>query len=149
MKKSTVALILVILAVGAYIAYDAQWGRSFFLGLFSEDKKILRNTSLSFMEDIKYKDFKKAASYHSPEDQKKVNIPKLIERIFKVKPEFLDIMEYKILETSLDSSKKRGRVKIKAKIHMLNSDKTKHPEMILYFHNKSGKWYMELESSLK
>ena len=149
MKKSTIALILVILALGGYFAYDAQWGRSFFLGLFSEDQKILRETSLSFMEDIKFKDFQKAATYHSPQDQKKVNIPKLIERMFKVKPELLDVMNYQILDTSLDSSKKRGRVKVKAKVNLLNSDKIRQPEMILYFHNKDGRWYMELESSLK
>ena len=149
MKKSTVAFILVIMAIGGYFAYDAQWGRSFFLGLFSEDQKTLREMALSFLEDIKFKDFEKAATYHNLEDQKKVNIPHLIERIFKIKPEFLDIMDYEILDTSLDSSKKRGRVKVKAKIHMLNSDKIKQPELILYFHNKDGKWYMELESSLK
>lgn len=149
MKKSTVAIILVILALGGYFAFDAKLGRSFFLGLFSEDKKILREMSLSFMEDIKFKDFVKAATYHTPEDQKKVNIPRLIERIFRVKPELLDIMDYQILDTSLDSSKKRGRVKIEAKIHMLNSKKIRQAEMILYYHHKNGKWYMELESSLR
>jgi len=149
MKKSTVAFILVILVLGAYFGYNSKWGRAFFLSLLSEDHKTLNEQTLSFMEDIKFKDFKKAASYHSPEDQKKANIPRLIEKLFKVKPELLDIMEYQILDVSLDSSKKRGRVKVKAKIHMLNSDKTKHPEMILYFHHKSGKWFMELESSLR
>ncbi|MFC1859287.1 hypothetical protein ACFL9U_14855 [Thermodesulfobacteriota bacterium] len=149
MKKSTVAFILVILALGAYFAYDSQWGKSLMLGVFSKDRDTLNQMSLSFMEDIKFKDFKKAATYHHPEDQKKQNIPKLIERLFKIKPEFLDIMEYNILETSLDSSRKRGRVKLKAKVNVLNSNKIKNPELILYFHNKNGKWYMELESSLK
>ncbi len=149
MKKSTIAFFLVILALGGYFVYDAQWGRSFFLGLFSEDQKIFSKLALSFMEDIKFKDFEKAATYHSPEDQGQVNIPQLIERLFRVKPEFLDIMEYQVLDTSMDSSKKRGRVKIKAKIHMLNSDKIQQPEMIFYFHHKNGKWFMELESSLK
>lgn len=149
MKKSTIAFFLVILALGGYFVYDAQWGRSFFLGLFSEDQKIFSKLALSFMEDIKFKDFEKAATYHSPEDQEKVNIPQLIERLFRVKPELLDIMEYQVLDTSMDSSKKRGRVKIKAKVHMLNSDKIEQPEMILYFHHKNGKWFMELESSLR
>ena len=149
MKKSTVAFIILILILGGYFAYDAQWGRSFFLGLFSEDKKIINDHALSFMEDIKFKDFEKAATYHSPNDQKKVNIPQLIEKLFKIKPELLDIMDYKILETSLDSSKKRGRVKINTKVHTLNSGEIKRPEMILYFHNKTGKWFMELESSLR
>ncbi|MCP4107133.1 MAG: hypothetical protein GY749_16595 [Desulfobacteraceae bacterium] len=149
MKKSTVAFILILLLAGGYFAYDSQWGRSFILGLFSEDKKILADMALSFLEDIKFKDFKKAASYHHPEDQKKADIPKLIERLFKIKPELMDIMEYNILETSLDSSKTRARIKVKAKVHILNSDKIKDPEMMLFFHKKEEKWYMELESSLK
>ncbi len=149
MKKSSLAFILVILVLGAYFAYDAQWGESLFLGLFSEDLKIVNNASLSFMEDIKFKDFDKAASYHSPEDRKKVNIPRLIERLFHIKPELIDIMHYEILESSLDSSKKRARVKIKAKVRILNSEKIKNPELILYFHKKGEEWYMELESSLR
>lgn len=149
MKKSTVAFVIVILALAAYFAFDAKWGRSVLIGLFSEDLKIIEKMSLSFLEDIKFKDFENAASYHHPDDREKTNIPRLIERLFKVKPELLDIMEYEILETSLDSTKKRGRVKLKAKVNLLNSDKIKTPEMILYYHKKDEKWYMELESSLK
>lgn len=149
MKKSTIAFIIVILTLTGYFAYDAQWGRTLLIGLFSEDRKILEQMSLSFLEDIKYKDFKSAATYHHPENQKQANIPKLIERLFKVKPELLDIMEYEILETTLDSSKKRGRVKLKAKVNLLNTNKIKNPEMILYYHKKDEKWYMELESSLR
>jgi hypothetical protein len=42
-----------------------------------------------------------------------------------------------------------SKFQIKAKIHMLNSDKIEQPEMIFYFYHKNGKWFMELESSLK
>jgi hypothetical protein len=149
MKKSSVAFILILLVLGGYIAYDAQKGRSFFMKLFSKDRGLISDKVLSFMEDIKFKDFEKAATYHSPEDRKKVDIPNLLERLFKVKPEFLDIMEYNVLDTSLDSTGKRGRVKLKAKINLLNSDEIKTPEVIFYFHKKTGKWYMELESSLR
>lgn len=149
MKKSTVALILVILCLGGYFALDSKMTRNLFFGLFSEDLKIVRETSLSFMEDIKFKDFVKAATYHSPKDQESVDIPKLIERIFKVKPEFLDIIDYEILDTSIDSSGNRARVKLQSRIHLLNSDKIETPELILYYHKKSGRWYMELESSLR
>jgi len=149
MKKSTVAFIIVVLALAGYFAFDAKWGRSLLTGLFSEDRKIIEDMSLSFLEDIKFKDFDNAATYHSPEDQKNADIPKLIQRLFKVKPEALDIMEYEILETTLDSTKKRGRVKLKAKVGLLNTDKIENPEMILYYHKKNEKWFMELESSLK
>ena len=149
MKKSTIAFILVVLLLGAYFTFDAKWGRFLFHGLFSEDLKNVGEASLSFMEDIKFKDFKNAASYHHPDDQEKVDIPKLIEKKFQVKPELIDIMYYDILETSIDSSGKRARVKIKAKASILNTGKIKKPEFMLYFKKRDGKWYMELESSLK
>ncbi len=147
MKKSTAALVFVILILAVYFALDTEQGSSI-LSIFSKDLKIVDKMANSFLEDIRFKDFDTAASYHHPEDQKKVNIPRLIENLFKIKPELLDIMEYRLLETSLDSEGKRARVKFRAKVHLLNTDKFKNPEAILYFHNKEGKWYMELESSL-
>ena len=149
MKKSTVAFVLVALAVGGYILYDSQWGRSVLMGIFSEDLARIEEISLAFMEDIEFKDFNKAASYHSPEDQEKVDIPKLMERLFKIKPEFLDVMEYTILDSTLDSTGTRGRVKMKAKVNVLNSGKIKNPEFILYYKKKGEAWFMELESSLR
>jgi hypothetical protein len=149
MSKSTVALILVILGVGAYIFYDSQWGRSIYLGLFSEDLQLIEAISMSFMEDVQFKDFDKAVSYHSPEDREKIDIPRLMRKLFMIKPELIDVMDYSVLESSLDSTGTRGRVKVKAKVNVLNSDKIKHPEVILYFHKKGDQWYMELESSLR
>lgn len=149
MKKSSFAFLLVLLLLGGYFFYDASIWKNFISGFFSKDLKSLREMSLSFMEDIKFKDFESAAKYHSPLNQKKINIPRLIERLFKVKPEFLDIMDYQIIEASLDSKGKRARVKVQSKIHLLNTDKIKNPEVIFYFHNKHGTWYMELESSLR
>ena len=148
MKKSTVALVLICLLVGGYFAFEAEWGRSLLLRFFSPDRDTVNQMALAFMEDIRFKDFDKAATYHSPEDQTKVDIPKLIERLFQIKPETLDIMEYEILDTTLDSSGQRARVKLKTKVHILNKDEIRNPELILYFHNKDGNWYMELESSL-
>ncbi len=150
MKRSSLLFIVIILGLTAWFAHDGQWGRSLFPNLFSGELADLGERSLSFMEDIRFKDFQKAASYHHPEDREKVDIPKLIERLFKIKPEFLDIMDYQVLTSSLDSSKTRARVKLKAKVNLLNSDKIREPEFILYYHKRSdGNWYMELESSLR
>ncbi len=149
MSKSTVALILVILGVGAYILYDSQWGRSIYLSLFSKDLHLIEEISLQFMEDVQFKDFDKAASYHSPEDREKIDIPRLMRKLFMIKPELIDVMDYSILDSSLDSTGTRGRVKVKAKVNILNSNKIKHPEVILYFHKKGDQWYMEMESSLQ
>ena len=111
-----------MLALGAYFALDARKKRLFNLfNFYPGTAKIIEETTMSFMEDIQFKDFDKAATYHDPEDQKKHDIPKLIERLFKIKPELLDIMEYKIMESTLDSSGNRGRVKVQTKVHRLNT----------------------------
>lgn len=149
MKKSTIAFIVVILALGAYFVIDAQKEGLSLLQFFSEDRKTLESLAMSFMEDIQFKDFDKAASYHHPDDRAKQDIPLLIERIFQIKPEMLDIMNFSILDTQMDSSQKRGRVKVKTKVHRLNTDDFRDVELMLYFHNQDGKWYMELESSLR
>lgn len=149
MKRSSLLFLMIILGLLAWFAHDGRWGRSLFSDLFSGELADLEKRSLAFMEDIRFKDFEKAASYHHPEDREKADIPKLIERLFKIKPELLDLMDYQVLSSSLDSSKSRARVKLKAKVNLLNSDKIREPEFILYYHkNKGGNWYMELASSL-
>ena len=111
--------------------------------------KEMETKSRSFLEDLQFKDFEKAASYHSREDRKKVNIPQLIERMFAVKPEFLDIMSYEIVKIQFDNSGKRCRVKTKTKVKILNTNEIKEPEIILYwFKDPAEGWIMELESSL-
>lgn len=149
-KTSTIILVLILLGLGAFFYFGSRGNpgapeSSIFA---SKDEKVIREKSLSFMEDLKYKDFQKAATYHSPEDQKNVDIPKLIERMFLVKPEQLDVMEYRILDADFDSSGQRARVKVKAKIHVLNTSEIRNPEIILYYHKKADQWYMELQSSL-
>jgi len=148
MKKNTLVLFLTIIAISFFLFRGSDFSSLNMFSFLSKDVRTIQKFAISFFEDLKFKDFDSAAKYHSLKDQKKVNIPKLIERLFKVKPEFLDIMEYNILETSLDSSKKRARVKMKTKVNVLNSGKIRNPEVILYYHKKNGKWYMELESSL-
>lgn len=148
MNKTKVALAAILLILGIYIYYDSRSQHTSFPGISSEDERIVNQKSMSFLEDLKYKDFAKASTYHSPEDQKKANIPRLIQRLFLVKPELLDIMEYRILDTDFDSSGNRARVKIRSKVHVLNTNEIRNPEAILYYHKKDGNWYMELESSL-
>ena len=150
MKRSSLLFLLVVLGLAAWFAGDAQWGRPLFKNLFSGELSSLDESSLSFMEDLRFKDFEKAASYHHPDDREKVDIPKLIERLFRIKPEFLDIMDYQVLDSALDSSGTRARIKMKAKVHVLNRDDIREPEFLLYYHrDDAGNWYMELESSLR
>lgn len=115
------------------------------------DRAEIRNMVYSFWEDIQFKDFKKAASYHRPEARDSVDIPYLLQRLFLQKPELLDIMDYEIVFAKVDSSKVRARVKSRVKVKELTREEIKEREVMLYFHRDTvdSPWYMELESSLR
>lgn len=151
MKK--ILILFVFLAACAFaalvISNRASGGAGIGTGS-AADRGQLSQMSLKFMEDLRFKDFQHAASYHSVEDRKKVNIPQLIEQWFAVKPETLDIMRYEIQKVDIDSTGKRGRVKVKTVIKILNANEIKEPEMMLYFFKDPAEgWIMELESSLR
>ncbi len=74
MKKTTVCLIVIVLLLSGYFLYDAKMSSDLFSQFLSGDRQTVEQISLSFMEDITFKDFQKASSYHHPDDQKKVNI---------------------------------------------------------------------------
>lgn len=143
--KSTVFFVLLLGAGAAYFWVTDESGIN---QVFNPDIKVVEKKVLDFMEDIQFKDFTKAATYHSPDDQKKVDIPKLLESKFHIKPEQMDLKEFNILKTSIDSTGNRARAKVKSKIHVLSTDKIRNVEMMLYFHKNDGQWFMELESSL-
>ncbi|MFP5503326.1 MAG: hypothetical protein ACLGIN_12630, partial [Candidatus Sericytochromatia bacterium] len=106
--------------------------------------------SQKFFEDIQFKDFKAAAQYSSPEDKETADIPKLIERLFQVKPELLDLQRYELVSADLDSSKKRARVKLMAEVKLLNTSEQRKPEVLLYWKKApNGQWHMDLASSLQ
>lgn len=111
----------------------------------------LRRTSMTFWEDIQFKDFDHAASYHSVEKQQSVDIPFLIQRLFAVKPEALDVMTYEVVLAHIDSTGNRGRVKTRVKVKVLLDEKIRERELMLYFHREDAlsPWYMELEDSLR
>jgi hypothetical protein len=150
MKKILVLfLILAGIAVGALVLSSRNTGMGVITGS-SKDVKFLETQSLKFLEDLKFKDFQKAASYHSAEDRKTVNIPALIERMFAVKPETLDIMRYEVQKVEIDSSGLRARVKTKTVFKVLNANDIREPEIMLYwFKDPTEGWVMELESSLR
>lgn len=116
----------------------------------SPDAKQLETMSKKFLEDIQFKDFEKAASYHSREDRKKVDIPRLIERMFGIKHETLDIMRFEVVKVQIDSTGQRARVKTKTVVKVLNTSEIKEPEVMLYyFKDPAEGWVMDLESSLQ
>ena len=145
MRRVTIVLIAVGLIAGAVFILLAK------PELLGGDVAHLRKQTRSFLEDLQFKDFDKAAKYHSPADQKTVDIPYLLERLFMIKPEQLDIMDYEILFAKIDSSDNRGRVKSRIKGKDLLRKKIVERELMLYYHrdNKNSPWYMRLESSLR
>lgn len=150
MKK----VILVLVAIVAFaVILLAFTSRNSMVGggvsQASAEARLLERLSSSFLEDIKFKDFQKAGSYHSREERKKVDIPHLIERLFAIKPEFLDVMRYEIVKVEFDSSGKRCKVKTRTVVKILNTKEIKEPEIILYwFYDPAEGWVMELQSSL-
>lgn len=148
MKKIlAVFLLLVAVALGVLV-FGGRSGGLVPTGSAS-DRRHLEEQALKFLEDLKFKDFQKAASYHSLEDRKKADIGKMIENHFHIKPETLDIMRYEVIRVDVDSSGLRGRVKTRTVAKVLNTNQIIEPEMILYwFKDPTEGWVMELESSL-
>lgn len=152
-KKWAIGAGVLVALVGGYVGVAHLSGGNLpTLGLpIGGDEAKLRSMSLSFWEDIQFKDFDHAASYHAPELQDTVDIPFLIQRLFKVKPEVLDLMEYEVVFVDIDSSGLRARVKTRLKVKFLGNGKIQEKEILLYFHrdDASSPWFMKLEDSLR
>ena len=153
MKKALMALLVVGLLFGGYLGVAHVSGGAFStLGLaLGGDRGALRRIALSFLEDVQFKDFVSAAAYHAPDLIDGVDIPFLLQRLFAVKPEALDIMDYDIVFAEIDSSDLRARLKARVKVKLLLDETIQEREFILYFDRDSvdDPWYMKLEDSLR
>jgi len=153
MNKWVVGIGSIVVLAGGYISMAHFSGGSFpTLGLpIGGERADLRSITLQFIEDVKFKDFEKAATYHHPDKQDTLDIPFYIERLFLIKPEALDVMSYEIVFVEMDSSKLRGRVKARIKCKNLIRENIHEKEAIFFFHRDSlnDPWYMVLESSLR
>jgi hypothetical protein len=118
--------------------------------LLNPETRKLGQLSRAFLEDVKFKDFKAAARYSTPEDREKADIPALIERLFQVKPELLQIDNIEVVAADVDSTGQRARTKLKTDVKLLNTNELRHPEILLYWKKaERGAWFMDLASSLK
>lgn len=151
-KKSSIVLASVVAVLAAVAIAAGVFGfpiGNLLRSLVSPDRGRLFQMATQFMEDLQYKDFKKSARYHHRKDQKRIDIGRNIERLFKVKPELLDVREYRVKKVTFDSSRKRARVYTWARVKLLNTRHIRNVDMILYFFKHTdGKWYMRLDSSL-
>ena len=153
MKKLVPLIAIVVCLSGGYLAAAHFSGGAFpMLGLpLGGDRGLLRRVALDFMEDVQFKDFQRAASYHAPELIETVDIPFLIQRLFAVKPEALDIMDYEVVFADIDSSDLRARVKLRVRAKLLANERIEERELLLYFYRDTvtSPWYMKLEDSLR
>jgi len=153
MKKVLTVLLLLAALLGGYLAVAHVSGGAFStLGLaLGGDRGALRRIALNFLEDVQFKDFVSAAGYHAPELIESVDIPFLLQRLFAVRPEALDLMDFDVVFADLDSSGLRARVKVRLKGKLLLDERMEERELILYFYRDSldDPWYMKLEDSLR
>lgn len=127
MRKTTIAAIVVVgaIAAGAYVYYAKP---------FRPDIRTVEKLSQKWMEDLQFKDFRSSSLYHHELDRNRVDIGRTIERLFVVPPETLDIMDYRIVESEVDSSGKRARVRVKTRYKRLNKDKEpQEGDLMLYW----------------
>jgi hypothetical protein len=146
------ALVIAVLMAGYLVAAHVSGGALYTFGLpLGGEEGELRRITLSFLEDLQFKDYQKAATYHAPELQKTVDIPFLLHRVFQTPPETLDIQEYEILWVDLDTSKLRARVRTRVKARYLPADEVREANLMLYFHRDTihDPWFMVLEDSLR
>lgn len=157
MKSAIFLVVVLALAGGALLLLSQHSGAGMPTIALSGDKGHLKDATLEFLEDIKFKDFKKASTYHLEDTQKARDIPQLIQRVFRIRHEVLDIQSYEVLEVELDTAKSRGRVRTLVRFHVLGdrdvrekADAHRDTELLFYwFKQPDGSWTMELESSLR
>ncbi len=142
----------IVVAAGYLAAAHLSGGAFFTFGLpLGGDRGELRRTAIKFLEDVQFKDFDKASSYHSPADRGDVDIPFLIQRVFAVKHEALDIMDYEVVFAEMDTSGLRARVKVRITAKELLRGELREQPLMLYFNREHDKapWYMKFEDSLR
>jgi hypothetical protein len=153
-----VSLLVVLLGFGSMAA--SKMSKVGLLSLFvSEEQQVLLELCSDFLEAIKFKDFSAAADFHNELDRAKADIPKLIERLFKIKPEFLNIRDLRVLSAEIDSTGNRAITRFNSNVEILNSlkqgrraeegRKQRDVEGVLYWRKEDGRWVLKLESSLK
>lgn len=127
MRKTTVITLvsLIILGIGGYL---------FMVEPFNSDRKVVRELSMQFVEDLQFKDFRSSALYHHRLEQGRVDVGRSLERLFMIKPELLDIIDYRIVKAEVDSSDNRARVLVNTRFRRLNmKDEAEEADLMLYW----------------
>ena len=142
MKRFLLIVTLLLAAVGG--SYAVIGG---YTPLYTSDRKILRDQSYRFWECIKFKSFDQAAEFDRDED--KETTARLIERIFRVKPENLDLQRVDIVTVDIDGTGLLASTKARLEGEILNPKKPTEIEVKLYWEKQGEGWELKLRSSLE
>ena len=158
--KTKLIILGIVLSLGAFGAFAYEYGFSIGeVDIGGSEKRWLTERTYDFLEDLQFKDFNRASTYHLKSTQERRDIPALIKRVFVMKHENLDIMRFDIQDVDFDRSGSRARVRTKIWYRFLsdgrvtkNSDSQRDLELIFYWFRAEAEgevpWTMELASSL-
>lgn len=144
MKKLLFAAVAFAALVSVLYFYDA--------GLMpgaGGDKGELRSKTIRFFECLKFKEFVEAADYHNEEDRQDADIPRMIENLFRIPPEYLDIQDISLMFVEIDSSGVLAKTKTRCHAKELNTGAENDHEVILYWKKEREEWFLKLKSSLE
>ena len=127
MRKITIITIILIVLIGTGIYLIVEKPFS------SGSSKELEDLTIKFLEDLQFKDFRSSSLYHHKLDQNRVDIGKALERLFMVKPELLDIVDYQVVRTELDSGGSRAKVTIRVRYRVVNVHKEMQEKDLLIY----------------
>ncbi len=141
MKFSLIVLLLAGVTGGTYLVLAG------YTPIYASETKILRDKTYRFWECIQFKSFDQAAEFDSGEDH--ASTAKLIEQIFRIKPENLDIQHVHVLGVFRDGTGDLARTKTRLQVELLNPKQPRDIEVMLYWtRSEAGSWELELRSSL-
>ena len=158
--KTKLIIIGLIIAFGSIGAFAYEYGISIgHVDIGGSQKRWLTERTYDFLEDLQFKDFDRASTYHLKSTQEKRDIPALLKRVFIMKHENLDIMRFEVQEVDFDRSGSRARIRTKIWYRFLsdgnvtkNKGSQRELELMFYWFRseKNGEfsWTMELASSL-
>ena len=142
MKKWLFLMVVIVAAAGGGYAIHSGYTR-----LYHSEKKIIREQTRQFWEFIRFKSFDQAAELDDNED--KETTAKKIERIFRVKPENLDIQRVDVVSVEIDDTGDLARSKTRLEGELLNPKKAKTIEVMLFWRHDGEAWRLKLRSSLE
>ncbi|MCA8922843.1 MAG: hypothetical protein KDD82_13600 [Planctomycetes bacterium] len=129
--KKVLGILAAVLVLGAVALAGLQpWGFSL-LGVefaWSPEYREVQQLGRQFMEDIEFKDWDRAASYHTWAEKQEADIPEQIRRLFGIKPEQLHIENVRLMGVDISEDGLRARTRFKTHVEVLNSAQTEEED---------------------